>query len=110
LIASFAPADSQTRISAEERFFTIEWRLEQASGSHPAIVGSFANPYVYSLHRVQLQAQVLDAAGQITHETFATMNDVPAGGRGNFRLPIPATGARYTVTVHGFEFGPGESP
>lgn len=110
LIGSYAPADSQTRISTEERFFRIEWRLEQAGGRDAAIVGSLDNPYFYALQRVQLQAQVLDAAGQITHETLATMSDVPAGGRGNFRVPLPVTGVRYAVTVHAFEFGSRESP
>jgi hypothetical protein len=38
------------------------------------------------------------------------VDDIPSGGRVSFRLPLPATGARYAVTVHSFEFGPRESP
>ena len=59
---------------------------------------------------MQLQAQVLDDSGQITHEALAPATDVPAGGRGSFRVQLPASGARYVVTVYAFEFGSVESP
>jgi hypothetical protein len=101
---------SQVHTSSEERFFRIEWQMERADGRPPAIVGSVSNHYLYPVHRVQLQAQVLDEAGQITHEMLGTINDVPPSGRGTFRLQLPATGARYVVTVHSFEFGAGQSP
>jgi len=104
------PAGSQVHISSEERFFRIEWQLERAGGRDVAIVGSVGNRYLYRLEWVQLQAEILDDAGQATHETRAIVTDVPAGGRGDFRLQLPATGARYSVTVHVFEFGSRESP
>jgi len=109
LLAPHAAA-AQVHISSEERFFRIEWQLERAGGSDAAIVGSLTNHYLYRVQQVQLQVQVLDGAGQISHEAFATMNDIPPGGRGNFRLELPVTGARYVVTVYAFEFGPRESP
>jgi hypothetical protein len=74
------------------------------------MVGTVRNDYLYPVQRVELQAQVVDAAGQIVHEARGTASDVPAGGRGDFRLPLPATGTRYVVTVHAFEFGAGQSP
>lgn len=101
---------ASVRIASEERFFRIEWQLERTDGRDTAIVGLLDNHYRYRLQRVQLQAQVFDAAGQLTHETLGPMGDIPAGGRTTFRLPLPAPGARYTVTVYAFEFGPGESP
>jgi hypothetical protein len=104
------PAEPQIYRSAEERFFRIEWQLERVGGREVAIVGSLDNQYRYRLQRVQLQAQVLDDSGHITHEALAPVNDVPAGGRGSFRLQLPATGARYVVTVYAFEFGSVESP
>jgi hypothetical protein len=104
------PVASQLHTSSEERFFRIEWQMERADRRPPAIVGSVSNGYLYPVQRVQLQAQVLDDAGQITHETLGTISDVPAGGRGTFRLQLPAAGARYVVTVHSFEFGAGQSP
>ena len=110
VMGSSVPAGAQVHISSEERFFRIEWQLERAGGRDAAIVGSLNNHYRYALERIQLQAQVLDEAGQITHETLSTMNDVPPGGRGDFRLRLPAIGARYVVTVHAFQFGPQESP
>lgn len=103
-------AASQLQTSREERFFRIDWQLERVDGRAPTIVGLVSNPYLYPVQRVQLQAQILDAAGQVTHETLGTASDVPPGGRGSFRLPLPATGARYVITVHSFEFGAGQSP
>jgi hypothetical protein len=110
LIGSPVPVAAQVHTSSEERFFRIEWRLERGDERTPAIVGSVNNHYLYPIQRVQLQVQVLDEAGQITHETLGTISDVPPGGRGDFRLQLPATGARYVVRVHSFEFGAGQSP
>jgi hypothetical protein len=110
LIGSPVPVASQVHTSPEERFFRIEWQLERPDGRTPAIVGSVNNHYLYPVQRVQLQVQVLDEAGQIAHETLGTISDIPPGGRGNFRLQLPGTGARYVVTVHSFEFGAGQSP
>ena len=110
LVGWGVPAGSQVHISSEERFFRIEWQLERAGGRDVAIVGSLDNHYLYRLEWVQLQAQILDDAGQTTDETRAIVTDVPAGGRRDFRLELPATGARYSVTVHAFEFGSRESP
>jgi len=110
LIGSPGPVVAQVQISSEERFFTIAWHLERVDERISAIVGSVSNHYLYPIQRVQLQAQVLDEAGQIIHETLETISDVPPSGRGAFRLQLPATGARYVVTVHSFEFGAGQSP
>jgi hypothetical protein len=104
------PGASQIHTSSEERFFKIEWQMERADRRPPAIVGSVSHNYLYPVQRVQLQAQVLDEAGQVTHETRASISDVPPGGRGAFWLQLPAAGARYVVTVHSFEFGAGQSP
>src|SRR5919108_6031972 len=79
-------AAPQVHISSEERFFKIEWQLVRADGRPPAIVGSVTNRYSYPIQRVQVQAQILDEAGQITHETLGTIGDIPPGGRGMFRL------------------------
>ena len=110
LLGAATPAAAQVYRSAEERFFKIEWQLERAGDRDAAIVGVLDNPYLYRLQRVQLHVQVLDANGQTVRETSAPMSDVPPGGRASFRLPRPDPGSRYVVTVHAFEFGPGESP
>ena len=110
LVGSPVSVASQVQTSAEERFFRIEWQLERAGSSTPAIVGTLKNEYFYPIQQVQLQVQILDAAGQVIQETIGTTRDVPPGGRTQFRLPLPATGARYLVTVHSFHFGAGQSP
>jgi len=111
LLGWSAPAaESQVHVSPEERFFRIEWQLERADGRDVAIVGLLDNHYLYRLEWVQLEAQILDGAGQPTNEAITTVNDVPAGGRRSFRLPLPVGGARYAVTVPAFAFGPRESP
>ena len=111
LIGAPVPVASQVHTSSEERFFRIEWQMERVDGRRLAIVGSVSHSYSYPVQRVQLQAQVLDEAGQVIHETLGTtISDVPPGGRGTFRLQLPGAGARYVVTVHSFEFGAGQSP
>lgn len=110
LVGSWARAMSQGVSAPEERFFQVEWQLERAGDRDAAIVGVLNNHYLYRLQRVRLQAHVLDTAGQVTHDAFTFVDDIPSGGRVSFRLPLPATGARYAVTVHSFEFGPRESP
>jgi hypothetical protein len=54
---------------------------------------------------VQLLVQVVDEAGQITHEALEMVGDVPPGGRGSFRVELPDADVRLVVTVHAFEFG-----
>jgi hypothetical protein len=111
LAATAAPAlAAQVYISSDERFFRIEWQLVRADPNPPAIVGSVTNRYSYPIQRVQVQAQIIDNAGRITHETVGTIGDIPPGGRGMFRLQLPADGARYVMTVHSFEFGAAQSP
>jgi hypothetical protein len=103
-------AGAQFRVASEERFFRVEWQTERAEGQPPAIVGFVSHSYLYPVQRVQLQVQVLDDAGQVTHEARGAMEDVPPGARRTFRVPLPATGSGYVVTVHSFEFGAPQSP
>lgn len=110
LILFNMPVSSQMHRSADERFFLIEWQVERTAGRDIAIVGFLNNHYLYRLQALQLQALALDHDGRVTHQALTTMNDVPPGGRGHFRIRLPVSGARYTVTVHAFEFGSRESP
>ena len=109
LIASPLAGASQPRTSSEERFFRIDWQIEQPAEG-PVIAGTVRNGYSDPIQRVQVLVQVLDTAGQITHEVLGTTASVAPGGRGSFRVPLPATGARYVVTVQAFEFGAVQSP
>jgi hypothetical protein len=110
VLAADRPATAQVVSPPQERFFRIEWQVERGDGRDVALVGHLNNHYLYRLQRVQLHAHVMDQAGQVTHDAFTAIDDVPAGGRVTFRLPLPAGGVRYAVTVHAFEFGPRESP
>ena len=101
---------AQVQTSPDERFFRIDWQMERPGGRPPAIVGSVRNQYAVPVQRLQVQVQIVDATGQTTHEPLVMVSDVPPGGQGNFRLPLPATGARYVITVHSFEFGAVQSP
>jgi hypothetical protein len=109
-IGAARPAPAQVVATPAERFFRIEWQVERGDGRDVALVGHLNNHYLYRVQRVRLHAHVMDQAGQVTHDAFTAIDDVPAGGRVTFRLPLPAGGARYAVTVHAFEFGPRESP
>jgi hypothetical protein len=110
LIGLPAVAASQVQTSSDERFFRIEWQMERAGALPPTIVGTVRNRYADPVQRLEIQVQTVDEAGQITHETRAMVGDVPPGGQRAFRLPLPAAGARYVITVHSFEFGAGQSP
>ena len=103
-------AAAQIRVASEERFFKIECQIERVDAPAPVIVGSVSNPYLYPVQRVQLQVQVVDGAGQVSHESFEAVGDVPPGGRRSFRLELTAAAARLRVTVHSFEFGTAQSP
>jgi hypothetical protein len=103
-------ATAQVVSTPAERFFRIEWQVERGDGRDVALVGHLSNHYLYRVQRVRLHAHVMDQAGRVTHDAFTAIDDVPAGGRVTFRLPLPAGGARYAITVHAFEFGPRESP
>jgi len=102
-------ARAQVHTSSEERFFLIEWQIDRA-GARPGIVGVVSNRYRYPVQRVQVLVQVLDDAGEVTHEALETVGDIPPGGRGSFRLELPDAGARLIVTVHAFEFGAAQAP
>src|SRR5262245_39295774 len=103
-------AVAQVAVSSEERFFRIEWQMERTPDLAPALAGTVSNPYRQTVHRGELEVQVLDEAGQVTHETLGVVGDVLPGGRSTFRLPLPAAGAGFVMTVHSFEFGPTQSP
>jgi hypothetical protein len=110
LLGAPQPAAAQVVSGPQERFFRIDWQVERGDGRDAALVGSLNNHYMYRVERVRLHAHVLNQAGQVTHDAFASVDDIPPGGRVTFRVPLPAAGARYAVTVHSFEFGPRESP
>ena len=105
-----ASTGAQARVSSEERFFRIEFQIEGAEAGRPAIVGLVSNRYPSPVQGVQLLVQVVDEAGQVTHETLGAVGDIPPGGRGGFRLELPDGGARLVVTVHAFEFGATQAP
>jgi hypothetical protein len=112
LTSGAPPALAQGRRSIPtERFFDVQWQVEQRDGRDVAVTGSLANQYLQAVSRVLLQVQIFDQTGRITDETFgAIAGDVPAGARVTFRLPLEAEGVRYAVLVHAFEFGTSESP
>ena len=105
-----APVTAQLRVSAEERFFKIEWQTEQSDGRAPAIAGFVSHDYLYPVQRVQVQVQVLDETGRVTYEALSAISEVSPGRRSAFRVSLPAAGARFVVTVHSFEFGAAQSP
>ena len=105
------PASSQGRGAAAERFFKVDWHVERRDGRDVAVVGQVRNDYLYTLRRVELQLQVLDAAGQVIAEVFGRIDrDIPPSASATFRLPLSETGSRYAVLVHSFDFGARESP
>jgi hypothetical protein len=110
LIGLPVPVAPQIHTSPEERFFGIQWQVERAADRAVVIDGTVSNHYLYPLHRVRVEAKVLDGGGQVIHETYGVIAEIPPGSRGTFRLRSGVSGARYVVTVHSFEFGAQQSP
>ena len=106
------PAFAQAASSPSERFFKLEWQVERRDGDQVAITGHLRNDYLYSIRRLQLQVQGIDANGRVTDETVAAVGrDLRPGESTTFRIPVRTVASRYAVLVYAFEFGErGESP
>lgn len=73
--------------------------------------GRVTNDSNYRLTNVRLRLDAADAAGQPLAPTFGwVQGDVPARGRGWFRILVPPNAATLSVSVVGFDLVSIESP
>jgi len=75
------------------------------------VTGSVTNDTDYRLTNVRLRVDAFDGAGQALPPAFGWVTgDVPAHGRGWFRIEVPSNAARLTVSVVDFALVSVESP
>jgi hypothetical protein len=97
-------AQSQNFGGSTERFFHVEWRVDQ-DGGHPAIVGHVYNDWNTRVNSILLEIAELNAAGQELGTSFVSLNDEISGGaRAFFEAPVRSVNATYRVTVRSFEW------
>jgi hypothetical protein len=98
--APIAPGDAAAQADPSLR---VEWDPTPVPRAGWAIEGRLYNDGDYRVGLVRLQVEVLDEAGKVTATGTGWLHgDVPARGRGYFRLQLPRTGASYRVSVVSF--------
>jgi hypothetical protein len=83
--------------------FQVDW---QPRGGHmmPGIDGYVYNSSEYRVGNVRLKVDVLDASENVVGEQFTWVyGAIDAGGRGYFRLKLPAPGETYRIHVESFD-------
>ncbi len=92
-----APAISA---SFEEGRFKVEWGTAQTRSGQPLIAGYVTNTRGGGVNNIRMQAQTLDAQGQVIDTTTALAPGYLGGfSRLYFEVPLEKTGPGYRVRV-----------
>jgi hypothetical protein len=80
--------------------FKVEWGTEQTKDGRPLIAGYVTNTSGGGVANIRMQAQTLDAQGQVI-DTGTTLAPGYVGGFGRtyFEVPLERTGPGYLVSV-----------
>jgi hypothetical protein len=80
--------------------FTVEWSTAQTTDGRPLIAGYVTNTSGGGVANIRMQAQTLDAQGQVI-DTGTTLLPSYLGGfaRTYFEVPLEKTGPGYRVSV-----------
>ena len=100
------PAWAQTGIQLPtlESYLRLDWTVEQ-SKKGPRISGYAYNERDMWASSIQLLVEALDASGQVTGSTSASLyGSVPPRNRTSFEVPAPPAGSSYRVTVRSVEW------
>jgi hypothetical protein len=101
-VVSGAVAELQPHMTGWERVFTLEWQPGQWHGK-PVVEGYVNNVSPYSLQRIGLLVDSLDASGRVTNQQVAWMpGDLLGGGRLFFQIPA-APSPSYRVRVYSYD-------
>jgi len=80
--------------------FQVEWQTAQGKQGQPLIAGYITNTRGDGVNNLRVQAQTLDAQGQVIDTATAlTPGYVGGFGRIYFEVPLEKTGPGYRVTV-----------
>lgn len=85
------------------RMLRVEWQPTTETFSRPALVGFVYNDSTFRIGSVRLRVEALDGANQVLSEVLAwAYVDVPARGRGAFRVARPREGEAFRISVESF--------
>jgi len=92
-----------TAVYSEGRF-TIEWGTAQTREGKPVIAGYITNTRGSGVTNLRVQAQALDAEGQVI-DTGTVLQPGYLGGFGRtyFEVPLEKSGPGYRVNVLGWD-------
>ncbi len=111
LLGHAVVAGGQGLTSEADRHVRVEWSLERTKRALWALCGSVYNDYHIPARHVELLVEAGGASGgPESSRVLHAVNDVPAGSRAIFCLPVPAGTAEYRVTVRGIEWGYHNAP
>jgi hypothetical protein len=111
LLAQAAVAYAQGPGSGSERDVRVEWALERTNRPLWTLCGSVYNDRHVPARHVQLRVERLDDSGSSPgSRVLHSVNDVPAGSRTIFCLPVPAGSGPYRVIVEGVDWGYHNAP
>jgi hypothetical protein len=87
-----------------ERVFRLEWEVAHRGGQ-PVVRGSLTNDSPYTVLRVQLLVEALDANGAVVAQeiTWATADVMTPSTRASFEIRAPASASTYQVRVFAFD-------
>jgi len=105
-----ATVNAQTNAEVAQ-LLRVEWQPTTETWSRPALTGFVYNDSTFRIGSVRLRVEALDAANRVLSEALAwAYVDVPARGRGPFRVARPREGETFRVTVESFVLIAREAP
>ena len=111
LLGHGAMAVAQSVTTEADRYIRVEWTLDQMKRPPWALCGSVYNDYHIPARHVELLIESPGTSGgPKSSRVFHAVNDVPAGSRAIFCLPVPAGATAYEVTVQAVVWGFHEAP
>lgn len=111
LLGHGAMAVAQSVTTGTDRYIRVEWALDQMKRPLWALCGSVYNEYHIPAQHVELLIEsVGTSGGPESSRVFHAVNDVPAGSRAIFCLPVPPGITAYQVTVQAVVWGFHEAP
>ena len=93
------------------RMLRVEWEPTTETFSRPALVGFVYNDSTFRIGSLRLRVEALDGSNQVLSEVLHwAYVDVPARGRGAFRVARPREGETFRITVESFVLMAREAP
>ena len=97
-----ATVNAQTNAEVAQ-LLRVEWQPTTETWSRPALTGFVYNDSTFRIGSVRLRVEALDGANQVLSEALSwAYVDVPARGRGAFRVARPRQGETFRITVESF--------